>query len=379
MDRRRFLKLAASTSLATVATQPWLGAAAHASAGWHKTLVLVELAGGNDGLNTIVPFAQPTYQKLRPQLALGRQDTIELADGYGLHKALGDLMYAWDGGELAIVRGVGLLQTPCDHVRAAHIADTDNPNPTSDTPGWLTAAFSQTDVSALATTAALLGGADPGPATAGNWLQALDPENFKDNARQLRSQPNNLALAHLLGLDPLPKAQSLHDALAAAPQCRTRFPKSHLGAQMAMAARMIAAGMAVPVIRLVHHGYDTHLRQRQRHSALLADLGASLSALRSELLRANRWKDTLVMTTTEFGRSAAQNKTQGTEHGTGCDAILVGGLVNGGFHGQPMDLDALTQEGHLKPTTDPRALHATITQALWNVSTNFKDTLPGLL
>jgi uncharacterized protein (DUF1501 family) len=140
MDRRTFLQSSLSAAGALCASSAAF-AAAPASANYRNLLVLIELQGGNDGLNTVVPYADPTYYALRPKLAIARDDVVQLSDRAGLHPALAPLLPFWRNRELAVLQGVGYPAPNLSHFRSIEIWDTASSSESYLTDGWLTRAF----------------------------------------------------------------------------------------------------------------------------------------------------------------------------------------------------------------------------------------------
>jgi uncharacterized protein (DUF1501 family) len=150
-------------------------------------------------------------------------------------------------------------------------------------------------------------------------------------------------------------------------QLRTEFPKTGLGWQFANAARLIAAGVDVPAVKLSHGSFDTHTWQRNTHDRLIGELGAALAAFRGAMLEIGAWDRVAVMTYSEFGRRPAENSAQGTDHGTAAPHMVMGGSVRGGFHGAHPPLDQLDGGGNLRHAVEFRSLYATALRRWWNV------------
>ena len=356
MDRRRFVQLATTAPL-LLSAAPLLAEATFTG----RWLVLVELAGGNDGLNTLIPLADPQYAALRPTLAIEADKAIKLSEAIGLNPALAPLAYAWDGGELAVALGVGVEAKRPTHARASGLWDTGGGQS-----GWLTRLFLADAPPEAIAHGAILGLGDPGP-LAGSGDQAarvLPFEQLVQEARRaarIRDSKSNPALAHLIKLRDARqgRANRLQEALERVAPVKTRFPDTHLGAQLSQAARIVLGDLPVPFIKVTHRGYDTHTQQQTTHTRLLKDLADSLAAFRSALLRANRWNKVTLATISEFGRSPAENKTKGTDHGNASAHFILGGAVKGGLYGtQPPIKD-------FEPTSDHRALLGALAGQAW--------------
>ncbi len=370
--RRRDVLLAGSAAAAFTLLSPYALAQAR-TAGWRadRTLVLVELAGGNDGLNTVVPYADPAYQRLRPAIAIKREAVLQLDEKLGLHPSLAPLDEAWKAGELAIVQGVGYDNPNRSHFRSIDIWDTASGSNRFLTEGWVSRVIgaSRRQAERLADAVVLGGGTGP---VGGAGLRAVsmnDPQRFLRQAQGMKTaeaRPANPALAHLLKVqhEVQDTAKELRGVLARAPEARGEFPPGPFGQQLRVAARLIAAKAVVPVVKLALGGFDTHANQPGQHGNLLRQLGQGLAAFRKALADAGRWNDVLVMTYSEFGRRAAQNGSNGTDHGTAAPHFVIGGRVRGGLYGPAPDLANLAN-GDLRYSIDYRRLYATAAQTWW--------------
>jgi uncharacterized protein (DUF1501 family) len=333
-------------------------------------LVLVELRGGNDGLNTVIPYADPLYATLRPRLAIDRDRVLKLTPEAGLHPALAKLLPTWEEKRLAIVQGVGYPDPNLSHFRSIEIWDTASRSDEYLDAGWLSRAFEKAPSPAgFAADGVVVGPGGMGP-LAGRGARAIalaNPEQFLRNARLARGEgeARNAALAHILRVerDVLTSAQRLHAHKAFA----TSFPQGAFGSQVATASQLAANEAGISVVRLSLDGFDTHAYQLARHEALMRQLGDGLEALRAGLAEAGRWDSTVIATYAEFGRRPRENHTGGTDHGTANAHLVMGGRVRGGLYGAAPALDRLDGEGNLPFAVDFRAYYATFLERLWQV------------
>lgn len=373
MQRRDFLKLTAGTTgLALLAPGSLLAGTAR----WNRTLVLVQLAGGNDGLNTVVPFADPSYGKLRPRLALGADRVLRLSDTLGLHPALEGLMPAWKAGDLGVALGVGYENPNRSHFRSTDVWTTGSSGEEVLEEGWLARVFAdEAPPPSAAADGLLLGKIDPGP-LAGPRSRAVAlarPERFLRQARRVAaeapSSTGNPALDHLLRVreDVGAAASNIEERMGKTGDPSSEFPKTALGRQFALATRLLESRVGAPVITVTHGGFDTHARQAGTHERLLRELGDSLGAFRDALEKRGLWNDTLVATWSEFGRRAAENGSGGSDHGTAAPHFLLGGRVQGGFVGAQPSLTQL-QGGDLVHALDFRRLNATYAKRWWGLT-----------
>jgi len=378
VKRRQFLKVAGSTSLS--ACLPALGATARAPM-WDRTVVLIELSGGNDGLNTVVPYADERYYALRPRLAVARAGVLQLSDHVGLNPALEALLPAWRARQLALVQGVGYPQPNRSHFRSIEIWDTGSDSDQILTDGWLTRLFAATAPPAkFATHGIVLGQAGAGPLAGENARTVVlqTRERFVRAAERLAATPStvpdNPALAHLLAV----RAQTRRAAAALAPGGAApvaEFPASRIGRQLHEAAAILAAGTPVAALKLAHGSFDTHSNQRNTHDRLLRELAEGLAAFRDALIALALWDRVLVLTYSEFGRRAAENASLGTDHGTAAAQFLLGGRVKGGLYGRAPSLARLA-DGDLEHHVDFRSLYATIARSWWALPADFLRAHP---
>ena len=336
-DRRRFLKRAgglAVVALAPSAATRVAWAAAPSGADYRKLLVLIELKGGNDGLNTVVPYASSTYYALRPKLAIARDQVAKLSDSAGLHPALEPLLPIWNQRELAVLQGVGYPSPNLSHFRSIEIWDTASWSEQYLQDGWLTRAFSSPPTPrSFAADGVIIGSPDLGP-LAGGGTRAIALANTDQFLRQARlaaaeGQARNKALAHILKVeaDIMQAASHLNANYA----FRTEFPQTGFGNAIKTASQIVANQAGVAVVRVTHGGFDTHSGQPATHARLLGELASGIVAFRSALDELGKWNDTLVLTYAEFGRRPKENLSNGTDHGTASAHFALGGRVAGGL------------------------------------------------
>ncbi len=270
--------------------------------------VVVDLVGGNDGFNTVIPYADPAYAAARPGLAIASADVIPLDARCGLHPALRPLMSAWDHGQVAVLHGLGIAGAAChDSARSAWR-----------TGGWASCAPT---LSGSGAGIAFAGGAGPLAGCGLAWTCVDDAEHVQDFV--VTTAQAGAALR----------------ARMAATAVSGNFPATRLGRELAQSARLLASGATPAAIVVSHEGYDTHSDQRDVHDRLLSELAQALAAFRSALVAAGRWQDVLVLTTSEFGRALHENAAGGTEHGTTSVQLALGGRVRGGVFGAAPSLD----------------------------------------
>ncbi len=368
MDRRHFLSIGAAGVAA--AWLPRVGFAQPGEGlGYRRLLVLVELKGGNDALNAVVPYADPAYYALRPRLAIKRDEVLQLDERTGLHPALKPLHGLWEAKDLAIVQGVGYPQPNLSHFRSIEIWDTASRSDQYLGEGWLARAFAAQRVPAeFAADGVVVGASDFGPlaGTGTRTIALTDTEQFLRQARlgNTPARRGNAALNHIVKVqdDIAQAAAHLNPNIA----FKTAFPRSPFGNAVRTAAQLAANPAGIGAIRLSLNGFDTHQNQANVHQRLLGELAEGLAALKGALVEVGRWQSTLVMTYAEFGRRPRENNSGGTDHGTAAAHFVAGGGVRGGLYGEPPRLEQL-QGGNLMHAVDFRSLYATALEQWWGM------------
>ncbi len=344
-----------------------------------RTLILVELKGGNDGLNTVIPYADPKYRELRANIALPRERTLQLDEKVGLHEKLAPLMESWNAKDLAILQGVGYPYPNRSHFRSIEIWDTASASSQTLTEGWVAQAFEGMTLAKGAGVDGIVVDTNSVPLT-GPSLRTIvmqDAENFLRQAQSMkdtsRSADTNPALRHLLKVrhEVNAAAVGLRDRLHDTPQPAFEYPQeTGLGRQLDLATRLVVAKVPVMAIKAALGGFDTHANQAPAHERLLGALAANLAVLRKNLMASGQWNDVLVMTYSEFGRRVKANASGGTDHGTAAPQFVMGGRVKGGLHGVYPSLGDL-QDGDLKHTVDFRNVFGTVAQGWWGLQRDF--------
>ncbi|TAK58351.1 MAG: DUF1501 domain-containing protein [Dehalococcoidia bacterium] len=344
-----------------------------------RTLVIVQLAGGNDGLNTVVPYRDPAYARLRPSLGVDAAQVVQLGDDFGLHPQLAALKPLWDGKQLAIVHGVGYPEPNFSHFQSMLIWQSGGPGAAAGE-GWLGAYLARLEAEEhdplhgfnvdrlvapeLYSPRAPIVSA---PDAASYGFQKLAPDEAEARRRQtallkLYEQfPKNTPYAALLEStadDAVSSSAAVTSAVAAHTPSVT-YPKTSLASGLQLVAQVIASGAKLRVAHVTLGGFDTHSAQLNEHERLLGELGGALAAFYADLASMGRDGDVLTMTWSEFGRRAGENASEGTDHGTAAPMFVIGGTVNGGFYGTAPSLDQL-DSGNLRFTTDFRSVYASV-------------------
>ena len=335
-----------------------------------RVLVVVQLTGGNDGLNTVVPLRQDAYHRLRPTLAVGPRKALALDGEFGLNPAMPAAARLFADGKLAVVHGVGFPGPSRSHFRSMEVWHTADPDKPPGDVGWLGRLADQLAQRDPAAMPLLHIGSGPLPLSA--RAQRAVPPSFESEHSFRLTAPHPQFPSNWRALADLPRdgdrafvrdtaraAQSAVERLsllASKPE-RAEYPSFELAARLRLVARLVAGGFGTRLFALELGNFDTHARQARTHEDLLRQLSESLAAFEKDLA-AHGWSErvtTLVFS--EFGRRTAENASLGTDHGAGGPVLLVGGGVRGGLHGTPPDLEHLV-DGDVPHTVDLRALYA---------------------
>jgi uncharacterized protein (DUF1501 family) len=366
MNRRHFL--AASVGAAAGALIPASGAAAadHEP----RALLLIALKGGNDALNTLVPFRDPLYARLRPTLALPADGLLHLDPARALHPALQPLMAIWQLGELALVDGVGYPTPSLSHFRATDIWESGSGTREYLGTGWLGRAFTASPAPASHAADGVAVGNDLGPLAApgARSLVMQAPDQLRRHAAPVGSRvpPGaSPALEHVLRVQRTLTAAAARLDLGPPPQ--GELPPGRFGRDLGTALRLLTGNAGVTAVTVSLDGFDTHARQDARHERLLRQLATGLATARQALQRAGLWRRTLVLTYSEFGRRPAENDSGGTDHGTAGVQLMLGGAVRGGLYGSAPSLRHLDGNDNLIHSVDYRRVYATVLERWWGI------------
>ena len=407
LDRRAFLGLAGGTAAlgalgVVLGPRAWdvlfggsstpVAGAMGAPAG--ARLVLVTLYGGNDGLNTVIPYEDPAYAAARGSLAVDPASVLRLADGFGLHPGMPGFKKLWDAHELAIVHGVGFADPNYSHFESMDIWQSGVTG-TPDSTGWLGRWLDGTRSSPLRaialgpTVPTALSGARvqgaaipvgplvlPGNAQEQALYAALADGDSGETgwlAEAAGSDQVLLELHRSLGpilardatSNPLHLPGATVQASGAAADLAIanggggQVSGNVLAVQLSVVANLILAGANADVYSVELGGFDTHADQASVQSSLLSQLDTAVTPFVDALRGTRHGSKTIVLVYTEFGRRIGANASAGTDHGWANVAFAAGPSVKGGFYGEPPSLTKLS-EGNTVYTTDFRALYATM-------------------
>lgn len=348
-----------------------------------QVLIVIQLAGGNDALNTVVPFADDAYYRARPKLAIQPDKLLKLNDAFGLHPQLKGLRSLYGDGYLGILHGVGYPNPNRSHFRSTEIWETASDAEVRSDTGWLGRYFDH-----------CCAGADP---TVGISIGEVLPQSFQAKsptgvsferpadyqwtpvtqtasrtaAEAVFAASNNLPS----GCTSLPQNDSQlflhrialnarvssHRILEIKPDgdSTAAYPDTPLGKSLQMIAQMIAGGFSTRVYYASQTGYDTHNAQTTTHDRLIGEFGDAVTALCQDLRRTGNFDRVVIFAFSEFGRRVAENGSGGTDHGKAAPVLFLGGRVNPGLLGtfpSLVDLD----EGDQRHNVDFRSVYAGI-------------------
>jgi len=336
-----------------------------------RSLVVIQMTGGNDGLNTVIPFTNDIYYKSRPKLSIGRSEVLPLNDELGFHPSLVKLKGLFDKGDVGILNSVGYPEPNRSHFRSMDIWQTASDADQYLTTGWIGRmmeahkavqphfAVELDDALSLALKGAELKG-----------LAMRDPRSLFANA----SQPYMQKIGTCNSVDhEHAEVSYLHRTLAEAKQSAAyiyetskiysssvAYPEHRLGQDLKTIAELIVSGSSSKVYYVSHTGYDTHVGQQNKQRNLLKQYDEAVSAFVADLKKNARFKDVLVLTFSEFGRRVEQNASGGTDHGTANNVFVMGGsLKKAGILNDTPDLTNLDQ-GDLRYKLDFRQVYSTI-------------------
>jgi uncharacterized protein (DUF1501 family) len=350
---------------------------APASAPSDRSLVIIQMAGGNDGLNMVVPYGDSTYLSVRPNIKVDPASVLQLNDQLGLHPAMSNLKQVWDAGNLAILEGVGYPNPTYSHFDSQTIWYTAAPKGEfSD--GWLGRYFKQTGAESNAE----FGGIDIGAALAlplqspgltipvvqnpATYKLAMDPrdaaarlEAWEDLQIAAKARQKYLPLIASAAVSARQSTQSLAQAVSAY-QPAVDYGKDPLSGSLRVLASVITQEPGTKIGYALLGGFDTHTNEDKTQEQLLTTLSDALSTFQADLAAHGKADDVLVVTWSEFGRRVKENGSSGTDHGDGGTMFVMGTGAKQGIYGDVPDLTKLDSNGSVQWSTDFRSVYATL-------------------
>lgn len=360
-----------------------------------RTLVVVQLSGGNDGLNAVVPYGNGLYYQLRPQIGIAADEVLHLDDQMGLHPNLKSFKTLYDQHQLAIIQGVGYPNASRSHFRSMEVWHTARPDSSGPGQGWLGAFMSEIyKVGDSPFECVNFGSSVPQALFTSHAPVAAiqDTNNFQflvDRRLPAMKDPLVKTFGQVYA-KPAQKTPAL-DLVASAwatthkgvdtlsgtsekYQPAAQYPNSPFGKTMQQVAQMLTADIGTRVFYVQLGGFDTHANEKPSHANLMGQLADTLAAFQSDMESHGRGDQVLTMMFSEFGRRVKENGSQGTDHGAAGPMFVLGKGVKGGLYGERPDLQNL-DEGDLAYTTDFRSVYATVIDDWLNASS--RDVLGG--
>lgn len=373
MDRRKFIKnstLASSLFFVPSFVKAFEQVATNKLG--YKRLVIVQLSGGNDGLNTVVPYRNDLYYKARPTLGIAKEQVIKLNDALGLHPSLTPLKRLYDDGHLSIINNVGYPNPIRSHFRSTDIWHTATDSNRYSQSGWigryldnyaksphnaieigdsLSLALKGENVNAIATQNPKM-----------SFFMSRDPyfKRIHDHKNDAHLSEHNLGYLYKTMIAAESSAKYIHET-SKTYTSKNQYPNNKFAKQLKTTARFINSRLDTKVFYASLGGFDTHVNQKAKQKQLLGVYANSIAAFVDDLKANNTFKDTLILTFSEFGRRVKQNANVGTDHGTANNVFVIGGqLKKQGVYNDIASLSDLDDNGDIKFEIDFRTIYATV-------------------
>jgi uncharacterized protein (DUF1501 family) len=364
-------------------------------------LVVLQMAGGNDGINTVVPHANDFYYRARPRINIPAKDVLKLNDNVGLHPSLAGLKALYDAGQLSVIQGVGYPNPNRSHFRSTEIWQTASDSAKFEKYGWLGKYFDNTCSGCDPTVAVNVGRQMPQAFSAKHpkGIAVDNPQNYRfltpgggedaamveHSYRDMNEQEVDAGMTANSGgsiaaidgpatrgkgstLDFLERtaldAQISSDqirAISARTENKAVYPGSQLGNSLKLVAKLIGGGLPTRIFYVSQGGYDTHTNQVPTQARLLKDLGDAVKSFTDDMKAQGNMQRVLVMTFSEFGRRVSDNANGGTDHGAAAPMFVIGEKLKAGLLGQyPSLAPADLYQGDVKYNVDFRCVYAAV-------------------
>lgn len=401
-DRRRFLRQisGAGVALGIGSALPrvlWEAAASQRVDDGERFVVVIQLSGGNDGLNTIAPYADDRYVAARKTLHLRADQVLRIDDRLGWHPGCAGVAELLQAGKLSVVQGVGYANPNRSHFESMDIWHSCRGKEGRRSEGWLGRALDEQLAGTVLTDPAafFLGGTKLPAALVSRSVPVptLDsPERFRlresdaealgevlTPVKDMSEQADELTAFLEQSTDAaLSASRRVAEALSRG-EGASRYPNTPLAGKLRTVGQLIDAGLKTRIFYVELDGFDTHAQQGEAHASLLQQWSDALSAFANDLQGMGRFEDALVLTFSEFGRRVEENASEGTDHGAAAPVFLAGGGVQGGVIGELPSLEDL-DDGDLRYHTDFRQVYATILEGWlgWESSRIVGEGFPPL-
>ena len=338
----------------------------------YKKLVIIQLAGGNDGLNTIIPYTNDIYYRNRPKLAITKENSIRVNDEIGFHKNLAPLKKLYDQGNLTIINNVGYPNPNRSHFRSTDIWQTaSNSNEYLDT-GWLgryidlygkkpyTGIELEDSLSLVLKGKNINGIATKNPKILNANIQTPYFKKLINYQTEEHLSEHNLGYLYKTMIEAKSSAKYIYEKTKTF-KSSLEYPDNPFGKQLKTTSEFINSHLDTSVYYVSMGGFDTHAGQINRQAKLLKTYSESVAVFVEDLKKNDTFKDTLIITFSEFGRRVKQNAADGTDHGAANNVFILGNdLRKKGFYNELPNLTNLDKNGDLQHTIDFRSIYATI-------------------
>jgi uncharacterized protein (DUF1501 family) len=344
-----------------------------------NVLVVIQMGGGNDGLNTIVPFNDDTYYRARPRLAVPKNEIIRVNGDQGFHPRMARLKEMLDRGNMAVVQGVGYPNPSRSHFKSMEIWHTADPEGRAMRVGWIGRYFDSKCPACEVPTAGMNIGssmplamrADGGQGVtletpdAFQWMPTMDGLGAREEQELLKmlnapapNEPGTIDFLRHTAMNAVLSSERVRDAVRQY-KGGVDYPNNRFAGSMRLIAQMIAGKLPTKVYYAHMTGFDTHAGQLGAHDTLLEQLSNGVDAFYRDLEAQGNADRVLVVAFSEFGRRVAENGSNGTDHGTAAPMFVFGKRIRPGLHGSQPSLNDLV-DNDLKHSIDFRSVYATI-------------------
>ena len=373
MERRKFLKqnVLASSLFFVPSFVKAFENAIKGSLGFKK-LVIVQLSGGNDGLNTIIPYTNDIYYKSRPNIAIAKNDCIKINDEFGINKNLASLKHLYDKGYLSVINNVGYPNPIRSHFRSTDIWHTASDSNQYLNTGWLGRYIDvygkkpysgielDDSLSLIMKGDVLKGIATKNPTSLYNNTKTPYFKKVLDSQRDVHLSEHNLGYLYKTMIEAKSSAKYIFETSKTYNSALT-YPNNPFGKQLKTTAQFINSRVESKVFYVSMGGFDTHVNQEKKQNKLLQTYSEAMDVFVKDLEQKDTFKDTLILTFSEFGRRVQQNAASGTDHGAANNVFIIGkNLKKQGFYNEAPNLIDLDKNGDIKYTVDFRSIYATI-------------------
>lgn len=386
ITRRDFVRIGAGSITVSLMCGDLLKADVVAEGAMSRMLVVLQMTGGNDALNTFIPYTDPIYRSVRPTVGIADKDVLKVTDRMGLHPALSPVVPLFQAGKFTFINNVGFPSLDRSHFRCRDVWQTgiELPGPAPrGTRGWLGryADLYLSEGATAVTTFAVDGRApvglvsdtisgttitDPDSFSSSTDL-VVDPsdpdgDRFKKALLEIYGQPRTSSAVEFVRSRGTAAFQAVDLFKRLGPASLNPYPKTALAESLALVARIASANIGTALVWISVEGFDTHGLQPQTQSTLLGDIGGGLAAFQQDIATRGLSQNILVLGWSEFGRRIAENGFRGTEHGKAGSVFVLGDNVKGGvYYGGVPDL-AHADDGDVPTQIDFRSVYWTIIQ-----------------